>query len=202
MPSAGTPIEAYTDVFGMYSISTGTGDFTVDAYYSGYTPDGTRSVSFVSGGNTSSGNDFVMSENGSFVNGTVTTDGTTPLEGAAVSNGVTTAYTDAAGNYSISMLSGSYTITASKPGYSSDGNEPVIIGAGQVINDIDFVLSPNACVINGVVRDNLGTPVSGASVFAAGPGVTQTALTDTLGNYSISIMANPQVFSVYASNRF
>ncbi|HRQ44175.1 MAG TPA: carboxypeptidase-like regulatory domain-containing protein, partial [Candidatus Goldiibacteriota bacterium] len=199
VPSAGTPIEAYTDVFGVYSISTGIGDFTVDAYYIGYTPDGTRSVSFVSGGNTSSGNNFVMSENGSFVNGTVTTDGTTPLEGAAVSNGVTTAYTDAAGNYSISMLSGSYTITASKPGYSSDGNEPVIIGAGQTLSDIDFVLSPNACVINGVVRDNLGTPVSGAAVFAAGPGVTQTALTDSLGNYSISIMANPQVFSVYAS---
>ncbi|PKL90531.1 MAG: hypothetical protein CVV21_12065 [Candidatus Goldiibacteriota bacterium HGW-Goldbacteria-1] len=199
VPSAGSPVETYTDIFGAYSISTGIGDFTVDAYYSGYTSDGTRNVSFVSGGNTSSGNDFAMSENGSFVNGTVTTDGITPLEGAFVSNGVTTVYTDAAGNYSLSMISGSYTITTSKTGYSSDGDEPIIIGAGQTLNDIDFVLSPNACVINGVVRDNLGTPVSGAAVFAVGPGVTQTALTNSLGNYSISIMANPQVFSVYAS---
>ncbi|MBN2755429.1 MAG: carboxypeptidase regulatory-like domain-containing protein [Candidatus Goldbacteria bacterium] len=199
VPSAGSPLETYTDIFGAYSISAGIGDFTVDAYYSGYTSDQSRTVSFITGGNTSSGNYFAMSENGSFVNGTVTIDGTAPLEGAAVSNGVTTVYTDASGNYSLSMLSGTYTISGAKTGYSSDGDEPIIVGVGQTLNDIDFVLSPNACVINGVVRDNLGTPVSGAAVFAVGPGVTQTALTDSLGNYSISIMANPQVFSVYAS---
>ena len=196
IPSSGPYYETYTDSSGHYEVSVGPGDYTVRAIKTGYTSDGDKVVSFSGYGETKIIN-FTMYENGSFVKGIVTIDGTTPLEGTKVTNGIEIVYTNTSGAYTLSMLSGTYTISASKQGYTSDGDKIVTVGPGETINNIDFILSPNASVINGDCKDVSGTAIADATVYAISSNTTKTTQTDSFGNFSLSV--DYGTYDVYAS---
>ncbi|MFL5800637.1 MAG: carboxypeptidase regulatory-like domain-containing protein, partial [Roseiflexaceae bacterium] len=109
----------------------------------------------------------------------------TPVAGAAVRAAaggtvVGTAVTNAAGDYQLTLPSGSYVMTATAGGYSSQTFSNVaVIDGGTTTRD--FVLSGG--VLRGHVRDSFtpGRPIAGATV---GDG-TYTATTDLNGNYTL-----------------
>jgi subtilisin-like proprotein convertase family protein len=89
--------------------------------------------------------------------------------------------TDAAGGYSLTGLyPGTYTIRASKPGWATQEQGPVVLDAGGSVSGIDFVLtpfvgfeecrSPNAPIPDApdsgprALRDTLGVSLEGFSV--------------------------------------
>jgi len=191
IPLSGPIYETYTDIYGHYNLSVGAGDFTVRAIKTGYTSDGDKNVSFSGGGETRAGINFVMTENGSYVKGKVTIDaaGNTPLSGALVTNGYESVYTNSAGEYTLSMLSGTYTISASKSGYSSDGDKIVTIGPGETVENVNFVLSPNAAQIQGDCKTQTGTAIADATIYAyeIATSITRTTQTNSQGIFSISV---------------
>jgi len=191
IPLSGPYYETYTDIFGHYDLSVGTGDFTVKAIKSGYTSDGDKNVSFSGGGETKTGINFVMTENGSYVKGKVTIDlaGNTPLSGALVTNGIDYVYTNTSGAYTLSMLSATYTISASKSGYSSDGDKVVTIGPGETIENINFVLSPDAATIIGDCKTTSGVAIADALVYIyeTATSLTRTTYSNSSGIFSISV---------------
>ncbi|GAH80959.1 unnamed protein product, partial [marine sediment metagenome] len=140
---------------------------------------------------TISGVDFVLTPNDSHIKGKVTTDGVTPLEGAAVSNGVSEVQTGSDGRYDLTTTEGTYDVDATKEGYMSSGSQQVTLGVGETIDNIDFILTPNASVIKGNVYSD-GEPVFEATVvissYPAGPEATHT-FTDETGAYTFSLDA-------------
>jgi len=187
IPLAGTAVETQTDIFGNYVLSLGTGSYTIDAVVTGYTSDGVKNISFASGGNTVNNADFLMAENTSYVSGTVTQPGGVPLAGVMVTNGTASVLTNALGAYTLSMLSGSYSISASLTGYSSAGAQLVTLSPGQSVNNINFMLAPNAAQIRGTCYDVSGTAVAGADVYAITAGNTLTVSSDASGNFNFSV---------------
>ena len=137
------------------------------------------------------------------LSGTVT-DGSAPLAGATVTAtpaathpagaGDSTTTTDASGHYQFLTLPvGTYTVTASKFGYSSSSASGVVIAdGGSAVQD--FVLVQSATVlVNGVVKDGSGQgwPLY-AKIVVSGPNgfPGATLFTDPVtGYYSITLVA-------------
>lgn len=98
-----------------------------------------------------------------------------------------TVTTDAQGHYSFSnATNGSYTITASKTGYSFN---PASIHAtvnNDDLTDQDFTASANTYTISGKVSGDI---ISGVTITLTGSGSTTTT-TDTSGNYSFTGAVN------------
>jgi thermitase len=119
-----------------------------------------------------------------------------PIVGAAVTDGIRTATTDAAGKYTIADVpSGSYGVTASKEGYQSSSlTVTVLSGTTAVAN---FPLSQIIVLgsITGSVTDaQNGSPIVGATVTDG----TRTTTTDASGKYAIADVP-PGTYGVTAS---
>ncbi|HDH10830.1 MAG TPA: 6-bladed beta-propeller [Nitrospirae bacterium] len=118
------------------------------------------------------------------LSGTVT-DGTNPVDGATVSDGIRSYPTDASGSYTIlNVPAGIYMVTASKTG-CTDANQLISIAEGEIITGIDLVLDcsgdPGTAQISGTVTDGTN-PVEGATVAAG----SNSANTDTGGAYTVT----------------
>ena len=105
----------------------------------------------------------------------------TPIAGATVSAaGSSSTLTNAAGQYSMPLPAGTYTVTASSPGYSSQ-TVPNIVITDNVTSTQNFTLLGGR--IQGTVRDSFPSaqPIAGATVTLDG-GATTT--TDNAGFYA------------------
>ncbi len=187
VPSAGPVEEVQVNDQGSYIISLPTGDYQVNAHLEGYTSPTPVSLS-LSVGQTISGLDFYLTPNPSYLTGRITSDGSTPLAGAVVTNGNVTDTTDAQGNYALNVSSGQHTVTASKTGYITASSPPVNVAPGQTLENINLILNPNAATINGNVRSN-GQPVYLAAVRAkkVSTGAVSMVQTAENGDYTFSI---------------
>jgi len=106
----------------------------------------------------------------------------------AVSPGGNSALTDVNGNFSIGVNPGSYTVTASAPGYNKD-SQSVTVAMGQKAT-IGFRLASVAAFgsLTGKVIDNATQgPITGATVTLS-DGLIRT--TDLNGNFSFAIVLN------------
>ncbi|GAA2000964.1 Kelch repeat-containing protein [Catenulispora subtropica] len=84
------------------------------------------------------------------------TDGTSPVAGAKVSAGTTSATTAADGSYSLSVLPGTYTVTASAFGYADQTVDGVVVADGATVAE-NFALAAVARVaVTGKVTDGSG----------------------------------------------
>jgi len=152
--------------------------------------------------------DFSLTKLG-VITGTVRDTAGNPIQGASVYASRTqccdsgSASTDANGVYAITGLSsGDYHLHASRSGfvteyYTSTGGttnsnlaEPVATGNDTITSGIDFSLARPGSV-SGVVRDNFGNPIPGASISATrteccGSGSTTT---DANGAYTVTGLA-------------
>ncbi|MCL2435825.1 MAG: carboxypeptidase regulatory-like domain-containing protein, partial [Lentimicrobiaceae bacterium] len=129
------------------------------------------------------------------ISGTVTSNGTTPVEGATVEILGTSFQrtTDATGAYSFEFLvPGEYQLKASKFGYLEATSEVVTV-AGNENTVVNFVIAPNTtCTVSGKITGN-DAPNGLANVTVTLSGYDNySTTTDNLGNYSI-----PNVFGGY-----
>ena len=123
--------------------------------------------------------------------GQVTTEGT-GLPGATVTLGGAaslTRTTDASGNYEFSVLAnGSYTLTATKAGYTISPASRSVTVNGASVTGQDFAATLIPFFISGQVTTS-GTGLSGVTVTLGGAG-SSTTTTDANGNYAFSGLAN------------
>ena len=163
---------------GAYTITGVTpGSYTVSATASGYTTQTQSGVS-VSAGKTTTQN-FVMRAT-SGISGTVVDTETPakPVTTATVSytgtngSGSTTSMNSSTGAYTLSGVpAGTYSVTASATGYTSQTITGVVVTAGTNTPGVNFTLTANSG-ISGTVNDteSPARPVSGASVAYSGTG--------------------------------
>ncbi len=136
--------------------------------------------------------------------GTVTEDGTIPIEGAKIfaDNGegyTKSVYTSADGSYSTGLPEGTYTLTASKYGFDT-----VIVSDVEIVEDgtttQNFMLAPlGMTTVSGVVYDAgveglglHGYPLY-ASIHISASGFDQTIYSDPItGEYSIDLVSETE----------
>jgi PKD repeat protein len=117
-----------------------------------------------------------------------------PIAGAKVDAGLgLTTTTDLNGAYTLSLSPGTYTVTASAQGYSSETASGLELVSGTVVQN--FALQPLQVTLTGQVSDAVNLlPIAGAEVDA-GLGLTTT--TDLSGAYTLSL--SPGTYTVTAS---
>ena len=135
--SAGSVV---TDSSGHYSQTVPAATYMVTATASGFGPV-SASVTVASGGSATQ--NFALSPGGCITGFVIDSNGIAPLSGATVSWLGGTTKTDAAGNYTLAGLSdGSYSVTATQPGFTPQ-TRPVVTVAGGNCPTAGFSLNPD-----------------------------------------------------------
>jgi hypothetical protein len=172
-----------TDQDGQYTIENVPAwpSWTIDAYKVGYVAQSTTAA--VQSGETSS-LDFALTPFG-IINGTVKDEATDqPVAGALVkADSEFLSTTDSNGYYTMFVLAGRYTVTASAPGYASEIQSNVRVVEGETTT-LDFELNtiPPGSIIGNVTDVKTGNGIAGAIVTADG----HTNTTDVNGSYILS----------------
>ncbi|MEI6209493.1 MAG: carboxypeptidase regulatory-like domain-containing protein [Desulfuromonadales bacterium] len=180
---------ATTDGSGNYSISgLANGSYTVSASKTGYTMSASQSVT------VNSANAGGINFTATLIPSTYSISGQVTLNGAGLSgvtvtlagSGSTSTTTDSSGNYVFSgAQNGSYTVTASKTGYTMSASLSVTVSNANVTGkNFTATVIPSTYSISGQVTLN-GAGLSGVTVTLAGSGSTSTT-TDSSGNYVFS----------------
>ncbi|WP_172824898.1 carboxypeptidase regulatory-like domain-containing protein [Halorientalis sp. IM1011] len=167
---------------GSYSLTVEAGDYTVEASANGYESD-SQNVT-VNAEETTTAN-FSLTEivNDGTIEGTVTDDSGSAIEGATVSADGQSTTTAADGSYSLTVEEGDYTVEANADGYQSD-NATVTVTAGETTSQ-NFSLSAVQTdgTIEGTVTDASDSAIEGATVSAGG----QSTTTAADGSYSLTV---------------
>jgi carboxypeptidase family protein len=148
--SSGLPVSGATvsdsagsvtsDSSGHYSQTLPAASYIVTATASGFAPVNT-SVTVVAGGSVTQ--NFALLPGGCITGQVIDANGLAPLAGATVSWVGGTTRTDAGGNYALAGLSdGSYTVTATLPGFTGQ-TRPVVTVAGGNCPTAGFSLTPD-----------------------------------------------------------
>ncbi|WP_256762422.1 carboxypeptidase regulatory-like domain-containing protein [Cohnella sp. WQ 127256] len=189
-------ISAVTGAQGQYTlINVPAGSQTITVTRAGYN-NGTANVT-VTAGQSVSASDIVLSavQTTGSVTGAVYGPGNSPISGATVSIGGSSAVTSAQGEYTLSnVLAGSQTINVSKVGYNN-GTANVTVIAGQSVSASDIVLSvvQTTGTVTGAVFGTDDDPISGATVSIGGI----SAVTGAQGQYTLSnVPAGSQTINV------
>ena len=182
-PASGPVVTTVSDAYGNYVLTLPSGYYRLSAAKEGYTSTRCTEAS-VDGKETVTGVPVFVEGKASSVSGLVTVDGFTPLPGASVRFNEATATADAGGRYQADTAPGNIRIAASKTGYLNGPPVDVSVVPFQRLENIDFVLAPNASVIKGQVYSSSGG-VSGARLQSAG----LETWTDENGNYSFHVGA-------------
>ncbi|MCX6880883.1 MAG: DUF6055 domain-containing protein, partial [Verrucomicrobia bacterium] len=106
----------------------------------------------------------------------------------AAAHPIVTATTDASGNYSRGVTTGTWYVAVTSSSYNTSADQLVTVNTSNVAG-VNFTLIPNASITGTVTRRSDGTPLAGAAVYfsrsagaSASPVFTDT--TDASGNYS------------------
>jgi N-acetylneuraminic acid mutarotase len=125
------------------------------------------------------------------VAGTVTDTTGAALPGVQVSIGDQDTTTDSSGGYTLSVPVGTYTVTATKFGYSTATQTGVTVTDGQTVTEnLSITLEPTTTV-SGLVRDGSGHgwPVY-AQVQVKGQPTTATYSDPATGHYTLTVPQN------------
>jgi len=133
------------------------------------------------------------------LSGTVTDTSLAPLAGATmdISGGYTT-LTDASGHYALTLVAGTYSVTASKYGYvSSTVPGLVVTPPGTTTQDFTLTAAPHS-TISGVVTDaTTGWPLYARIDIFGFPG-SPVFTNPVTGAYSVPLINGPYTFTVSA----
>jgi protocatechuate 3,4-dioxygenase beta subunit len=184
------------------------GTYTVTASATGFTPPPAQNVTVTAG--TSATANFTMTATGGMT-GTAS-DSQAPAQpvsgatlqytGTGSTTGSGTATTNSSGGYAFNGVPpGTYSVTASRTGFTTPAARPVTVTAGAVAAAINFTLTATSG-ISGTVSDSQSPaqPIAGAQVTytgtggTTGSGMTSTATDGTYtlnavpaGTYSVSV---------------
>ena len=141
----------------------------------------------------------------STLTGTVSAEGSTPVVGAQVKAALTptahwTATSDADGAYRLQLISGTYTVTATAPGYLPYTATGVNVTA-NLTTTLDILLPVEATfVISGHVREIVaGQPLS-ATVSTLSDPLCTTATNPSSGAWTLSLPSGRHTLSAVAIN--
>lgn len=117
--------------------------------------------------------------------GTVTSSTGTALAGATITAGSVTATSAANGSYTLPIAAGTYNVTCTKTGYTSQTQNNIVVTSSQTttLNFSMVAIPPANGIIAGTVTSATGTPLVGATITAG----TQTATSTATGAYTLSI---------------
>ncbi|GEM_PF-4293390 len=198
--TTGENLTATTDPSGRYIIKgIPAGVYAVTARLEGYHNSTVGGVVITAGETTAL--DLTMDELQGSISGNVRSS-TGPVEGArvwvSITDGIRFAYTDAAGNYTITDVpAGIYNVTAEKDGYYPDYVAGVTVTRGAVVSDVNFTLEGKLSRLSGVVSN--GTyPIVGVNIEILE--LKYSTETDPYGRY---VMENipPGTYTVVATKR-
>lgn len=185
--SVGTPsgvISAVTDDGGNYTLNNvPAGSQTVHASATHYIS-GSKMVTVIEGGTVTANITLdTLPAGKANLHGYVLTKTSTPISGATVAAGATSASTGSDGWYQMTINAGSYAVQASKTGYASQTKD-VTLSDGDS-KELDFSLD---VIINGGLTGTVtgvsGLALDGALVTVEGIGLS--AATNATGVYTIS----------------
>jgi hypothetical protein len=108
------------------------------------------------------------------------------------------AVSDTNGQYTLWVSAGSgYTLQASQVGSTTSAVSPFSVASGGS-SSVNLTLASLLGTIGGVVQDNLQNPVPGITVTVSSAAYTASAVTDTLGRYSIGGLPTNTTYTVNA----
>ncbi|MCK5738363.1 carboxypeptidase regulatory-like domain-containing protein, partial [bacterium] len=187
IPPAGGFIQTTTDDFGQFSLNLTTGNYQLMALLAGYENAVGPQIN-ISSGQTVAGIVLVLTPMAGQISGKATTDGTTPLADVKISNQRASTFTSTNGTYVLQLPSGSTVLSSTLSGYLAEADQTVSLAPGQMLENINFNLAPNASVFKGNVLSGTDA-LAGAGVTAEmGAAVFQT-LTDDAGAFVLSVSA-------------
>lgn len=119
-----------------------------------------------------------------FDNVTVTA---TPSVGTPIS-----VVSDKSGQYNLSLKKGSYIISITKIGYTTDQQVKLTLNVAETLSSVNFTLTPNPSSISGSIVDPNGVGISGVKISTL-KGETTTSLLS--GAYTISVASGTKTLS-------
>ncbi|MBN2461205.1 MAG: carboxypeptidase regulatory-like domain-containing protein [Candidatus Cloacimonetes bacterium] len=187
-PLYGQSCYTESDVYGDYTLNLESGTFWIEAFLENYTAQDIYQLS-LDVGETADNIDFMLLPNTGRIEGYVFLNGS-GFEGVTVQAGSNNAITDQIGFYSIPIAEGTFTVQATRTGYSSSPPQIVAVNSGQTIAGINFTMYPNASIITGIV-EHAGNGIAGALVTGikvnTGNPVPNT-ISDNNGNYELNLL--------------
>jgi len=109
---------------------------------------------------------------------------------------------DLNGNFTLGLSSGSWILTASKPGYKSSDQRSIYLSPGQTLNLDDpanggpFILIQNTYTLSGTVTTPSDEAVWGAEVKATGEDQEEVTVSNAQGQYSLTLTAGDWTLTV------
>jgi len=124
--------------------------------------------------------------------------GSTPFDNITVtatpgSGPTVTTLTNSAGQYTLSLKSGSWIISAAISGYTPNKNFQLDLGVAETVSGINFNLTPNPCTISGTISKPDGSGVADVTVSTSDNASTVSLAN---GSYQLSVPASTIIISV------
>jgi hypothetical protein len=200
-PLAGQAVSVQTSSNGQYTLSLGSGTYTITVAFSGYSVLETPPQMVLGFGETYSGVNFSLQSNPSTVSGKITAPDGTPVSGVTIASGnAAQVLSNASGLYTLALPAGNHSLSASRPGYVTPASRSVGLTAGQTLSGIDFVMSANAATVSGTVS-SAGSTVSQATVMATSARYgTVIVSSGNTGGYSMGLQPGEWQIAVSKNN--
>ncbi len=198
--------ETNSDASGNYSFALTSGTWTVEVSKTGFVSPPAKTITLSSGQNSQNQN-FILVPRANQVSGYVYRvlsgtgqTSTVPFAGVEVkatpaSGQTITTTTGPLGQYSFSLKSGTYVISASATGYTPNTSTQITVTVGQTLNGVDFTMSPNPSSVSGVITQTGGALLGDATISNG----TVSTLSLGTGNYQLSLPAGTHTLTVTKS---
>lgn len=206
--TAGTAASAVTQVTlsnGYYSLTLPAQTVSISVQKNGYVSPSPRQISLSSGQNIS-GIDFQMAPNAGVISGKVLSNQQSVADAVVTAVSGTysvSANTNSSGNYELNLKAGTYSVTASKTGFSAVQPVSVTISAGQQSSSNNFNLQVNNAMIEGSVY-SAGMPLNNVQVTLLNSQniAVCSSVSDINGKFSITAEAGKEYIIALAKNGY
>ncbi|MFA4923954.1 MAG: carboxypeptidase-like regulatory domain-containing protein, partial [Ignavibacteriaceae bacterium] len=195
-----------SDNSGNYFLNLSSGQWIIEVTKDGFISPSPKIYTLTTGDNLQNQNFTVIPRANQVVGNvykvtkTVTGEtGSTPFDNITVtatpSSGPTvTTLTNSAGQYTLSLKSGSWIISTASSGYTSSKNIELNLnlGVAETFSGINFTLTPNPCTISGTTVKPDGSGLADVSVSTS---INATTVSLSNGTYQLSVPASTIIIS-------
>ena len=193
-----------SDNSGNYFLNLSSGQWTIEVTKDGFISPSPKIYTLTTGDNLQNQNFILIPRANQIVGNvykvtkTVTGEtGSTPFDNITVtatpSSGPTvTTITNAAGQYTLSLKSGSWIINTASSGYTTNKDIQLNLGVAETVSGINFNLTPNPCTISGTTIKPDGSGLADVSISTS---INATTVSLSNGTYQLSVPASTIIIS-------